>query len=130
MLIWQVFFSIFLFCNISWMVAPKPIYIIFWKNSMRCTYLFCQNCDWFFAVISKDGIRWAVFFNSTLELHKIWRQMTRFSISSLSLIRWYIPFLHFKTFRNQFHGVRHLSLVLACKINIYMPKMILSSLLM
>ena len=52
-----------------------------------------------------------------------------FFICSLSSIRWYISFLHFKTFKIQFCGVPFLHYVLVCKIHIYMQKMTLSSLL-
>ena len=50
-----------------------------------------------------------------------------FSSSFVSF--WYISFMHFKTFKIQFHGVCPLHYVLACKIHIYLPKMTLSSLL-
>ena len=49
---------------------------------------------------------------------------------SMSSIRWYISFLHFKDFKTQFHGVPPpLHHVLICKIHIYTPKMTFSSLL-
>ena len=50
-------------------------------------------------------------------------------IYSLSSIRWYISFLHFKTFKIQFHGIITLHYVQACKIHIYMPRNTLLSLL-
>ena len=50
-------------------------------------------------------------------------------IYSLSSIRWYISFLHFKTFKIQFHGIITLHYVQACKIHIYTPRKTLLSLL-
>ena len=47
-------------------------------------------------------------------------------ICSLSSIRWYISFLHFKAFKIQFHGVT--LCIMFWSVNIYMPKMTLSSL--
>ena len=47
-------------------------------------------------------------------------------ICSLSSIRCYISFLHFKTFKIQFHGVT--LCIMFWSVNIYMPKMTLSSL--
>ena len=47
-----------------------------------------------------------------------------------SILRRYISFLYFKTFKIQFLGVLlPLHYILVCKIHIYMPKMTLSSLL-
>ena len=43
-----------------------------------------------------------------------------FLICSLSSIRWYILFLHFKNFKIQFCGVPFLHYVLICKIHICM----------
>ena len=37
--------------------------------------------------------------------------------NSLSCIRWYFPFLHFRTFKIQFFGVPHSHYALACKIH-------------
>ena len=67
----------------------------------------------------------------TPEVNMITRQMTLFSflIYSLSSICCYISFLDFKTFKIQFDGLPLLHYVLACKIHMYMPEIILSSLL-
>ena len=87
----------------------------------------------FFAVNSRKYKKWAIFdilMTITPGVNMLTRQMIHiFFIYSLSFIRWYISFLHFKTFKIQFHGVSQLHYVLVFKIHIYMPKMILSSLL-
>ena len=44
-------------------------------------------------------------------------------------IRWYILFLHFTTFKIQFHGVPLLHYVLVSKIHIYMSNITILSLL-
>ena len=59
----------------------------------------------------------------------ITRQLTPFFfVNSLSSIRWFISFLHLKTFKIQFLGVPPLYYFLVCKIHIFMLKMTLSRL--
>ena len=84
-----------------------------------------------FAVFSSKHIKWAIFdILMTLNLGvNITRQMTPiFLIYSLSSIRWYISFLHFKNLKFQSHGVPIFQYVLVCKIHISVLKMTLSSL--
>ena len=55
---------------------------------------------------------------------KTTRQMTTFFFThSLSSIGYYISFLHFKTFKIQFHGLPPSHYAQVRKIHIYMPKM-------
>ena len=81
-------------------------------------------------ILDPDHLRGYLFVSDDYEITMITRQMTPFFfICSSSSIRWYISFLHFKTFKIQFCGVPFLHYVLVCKIHIYMQKMTLSSLL-
>ena len=95
-------------------------------------WMFCPNCDRFFAAISRKYKKRDIFdilMIITLEANMITREITPFFIYSLSSIRWYISFLHFQTFKTQFHGVPRLHYVLVCKLVIFMPKMTLLGLL-
>ena len=66
--------------DISQTVTPKPI----WKNSrrsFRCTKMFFQNCDKFFAVVSKIYKKLAIFYilmTITSWVNMITRKMTPF----------------------------------------------------
>ena len=89
------------------MVTPKPInYTIFCKDSTRCfrsTWIFCSNCDWFFAIISRKYKKWAIFdilMTLILGVNMITRQMTSFFHLLFELYPLvYILFLHFNTFK-------------------------------
>ena len=98
------------------MVAQNPrIHSIFLESyigsirSFRSKWIYCPNCDWFFAGISRKYKKWAIFdilIIVTREVNMITRKMTPFfSIYSLSPICLCISFLHFKTFKIQFHWV-------------------------
>ena len=68
--------------NISRTVTSKPHnHTFFWKNLIRsfmCSKIFCLNCDWCFAVISRKYKKWAIFdifVTVTLTVNMIDRQM-------------------------------------------------------
>ena len=69
-----------------------------------------------------------IYYENILNFHQSHNHVMSLLCHSSS-IRWYISFLHFKTFKIQFCGVPFLHYVLVFKIHIYMQKMTFSSLL-
>ena len=86
--------------NLKFILSSYHIY------SRTFQWMFCPNCDWFFAAISRKYNKRDIFdilMIITLEANMITREITPFFMYSLSSIRWYISFLHFQNFKTQFH---------------------------
>ena len=82
--------------------------------------MFCLHCDYYQQKKQKNEAFFDILMTITPGVNMITRKMTPFFIYPSSSISWYVLLLHFKTFCVFF---------LFCKIQIYMPKMTLSSLL-